>query len=186
MRSRGKKFFKQYDADDDDIPPGGDESVMGGLPEVEETSPRRFTRSSVKPRVLFPTTKEPQDGAPAATNTTDEEALTDIETPHVTASAYLKYESPPAVSTPAKKTPFLPATPPSTVRATRSTARNASLGSSPNNLDLERPAATSALGINPFTDWRISKPTGQGGRGKKREASDPLTESRKRAKGSLR
>ena len=51
--SRGRKVYRRFDVDDLDDPPT--EDALEGLPEVKDLPPsKRFTRSSIKPRFLFP------------------------------------------------------------------------------------------------------------------------------------
>ena len=97
---------------------------MGSMPAIEDlNTPRHFTRSSVKPRLLFPHATRPRG---KTGDTTDEEAVTDIEYPH---EHQEKEPQAKDVVTPAKKRYY--ATPPTTVRATRTMSKHVSLPSSP-------------------------------------------------------
>ncbi|KAK3332075.1 hypothetical protein B0T19DRAFT_94038 [Cercophora scortea] len=117
---RGKKQFRKFSENDDaassrEALDGAD----GGLESVVESSRRPLTRSAVKPRLLFPTSK-PE----VIVHDDDEEAVTDIED-HVLAGKdeeehpitplELLNEGPNTPEAPR----FAPASPPSTARTTR-------------------------------------------------------------------
>ncbi|KAI1373567.1 hypothetical protein F4677DRAFT_219235 [Hypoxylon crocopeplum] len=144
---RGKKIFRKFSSGED-----GDSQADGEDVNVELGSPRLrpLTRSSVKPRLLFPTVQKGK----AAAKSEDEEAATDIED-HVLGDAEDDQMEVPA--TPTSKvhdkpdTPvaprFAPASPPSTVRATR-TSSKLDAGGSPVKQHKPR---------SPFDGWRRSK-----------------------------
>ena len=161
----------------DEVLPDAGEGNMLGTHLLDESHPaRRSSRSSGKPRFLFP---EARDTNAACSCLTDEEALTDIENPQAHGIADEEPEVPPAVTTPVKKSfpANIPATPPTTVRATRSTARNAAFARAINDSDFgeSSTAATDANG-SPFGGWPLGKTTVEKtNKGKKREASDTLT-----------
>ncbi|KAL2261022.1 hypothetical protein VTK26DRAFT_4802 [Humicola hyalothermophila] len=115
---RGKKQFRKFTENIE---------VEGGLESaVESTARRPFTRSSIKPRLLFPVVNA--DDSSVANE--DEEAVTDIED-HVLAG-----EEPGSPATPVDlldKEPgtpeaprFAPASPPTTARTTRFGSKKAS------------------------------------------------------------
>jgi hypothetical protein len=122
MYSRGKKIFRKFDdaaaaanSDDDNLSDLDIRHKAGGA------AHRPFTRSSIKPRLLFQK-EERREAAEEA----DEEALTDIEMPHPspTKKRGAKAMSSPAaeeeadVVTPVKNQ-FQATTPPSTGRPSR-------------------------------------------------------------------
>lgn len=72
-RSRGKKMFRKYEEDNDDS--NETRVTRTGSPEH-----RPFTRSSIKPRLLFPTEEQRREREEGAdTMDVDEEAITDID-----------------------------------------------------------------------------------------------------------
>ncbi|KAL8673888.1 MAG: hypothetical protein Q9168_001708 [Polycauliona sp. 1 TL-2023] len=109
---RGKKMYRRFTPDPDNPNQSSEETEIGGL-----TSPRptRLTRSSVKPRLLFPTEKQRRERELA-----EEEALTEIEDDHPVGK---KNEKKPI--TPVKQSFTAgPATPPTTGHhATRSATK---------------------------------------------------------------
>ena len=158
--SRGKKIFRKFDPEDDGISPHGLDSAAEGLDLSQLGTPRHFTRSSVKPRLLFPSAASQQQQA----STSDEEAPTDIE------DALTE----PEIETPIK-TSFMPATPPDTNRAKRTSSR-AALNSSPATDDVGSHAQLVVKRTHrpsPFMSWQRTK-AGQsaGAKGKKRGGED--------------
>jgi hypothetical protein len=112
--SRGRKIFRKYDDTNEDDDAGDEDDNLSDLDirrKVGATASRRFTRSSVKPRLLFP--NEEQRRAREAAEEADEEAVTDIDMPH---------PKPEPESTTPVKEHFQPTTPPSTGRAKRGSA----------------------------------------------------------------
>ncbi|KAL9018271.1 MAG: hypothetical protein Q9185_004437 [Variospora sp. 1 TL-2023] len=110
---RGKKIFRPFAPDPDHPNLSSDET------EIEDSispPPRPFTRSSVKPRLLFPTEKQRRERVLA-----EEEALTDIEDHDHQQQAQEK------PITPTKQSFNAPATPPTTGHATRSATRKAAV-----------------------------------------------------------
>ncbi|KAI5923399.1 hypothetical protein F4810DRAFT_205273 [Camillea tinctor] len=150
---RGKKFFRKFS----DFHEASSELLDD---EDAEGAPHRpMTRSSVKPRLLFPPAgkgKAPATTATTATSTIeDEEADTDIED-HVfntTHDDHLEVPETPVKAAHQKlDTPeaprFGPTSPPSTVRATRSTTKL---------LAEETPMKKMGKPRSPFDGWRRSK-----------------------------
>ena len=170
--SRGKSVFRKFV----DIEGQVDESedVHDDL-ELDETLPSSLrgplTRSSVKPRLLFPS-KDRKEGR--SHNTEDEEADTDIDDRMDTSTPLHLMED--AVSTPSAPK-FAPASPPTTVRGTRS--KNIDLSSSPgapisDDEHITTPPKHNARrggGVSPFKEWKRRRPVTKNN--KKREG-DPL------------
>ncbi|KAI2780999.1 hypothetical protein F4815DRAFT_468685 [Daldinia loculata] len=164
---RGKKIFRKFssseDVDSDESSSESEEVELSRAQSHERLRP--LTRSSIKPRLLFPT-----KGKNVAKPTTDdEEAATDIED-HVFNDVEEEDEIE-APTTPTAKvaekpgTPtaprFAPASPPSTVR-TRRTALHAKAVESPMKVTKSR---------SPFDGWRRSK-SRAAAHGQKREGED--------------
>ncbi|KAK7931890.1 hypothetical protein PG985_002602 [Apiospora marii] len=168
---RGKAFWKP---NGDNSPADQDGEAPDDLLNGEEVgSPsRRLTRSSVQPRLLFPSKAKGKEIIEH--NTEDEEAATDIED-HVVVE---KQDGKDAIETPAEKsmpgTPtaprFAPASPPSTTRTTRMSKRLED-----SVTPMKRPTKTQS----PFDAWRRSK-SHAGPQGQKREADSPATGVAKR------
>ena len=135
------------------------------MPLVEDgpDTPRHFLRSSVKPRFLFPAKNDSTEA--------DEEAITDIE----------EVAKDPA--TPVKPGFQMPASPPTTVRATRSTAK----GDIPHETDKEGDKVEvkspftlkkASKRSSPFDGWQRTKGAATAApRGKKRAGSASLEET---------
>ena len=122
--------------------------------------------ASIKPRLLFPPAQHTQSSIE------DEEAPTDIEEAqdHAMSNAEKAQE----VTTPIKQSVFSPATPPTTIHATRAATKKAALdGSSP--LSPAEPVEAilyepRGKKVSPFDGWARTKAgIGGAGRGKKRE-----------------
>ena len=111
--SRGRKIFKPFPRES---PPSADSLI---------SSTTHFTRSSVKPRLLFPTAQQQHERQLA-----DEEAITDIEASNDSDMTDIVTEGTEAeeqgarVVTPVKAR-FTPATPPTTGHATRAATKKA-------------------------------------------------------------
>ncbi|KAI0898936.1 hypothetical protein F4806DRAFT_456084 [Annulohypoxylon nitens] len=154
---RGKRIFRKFSQDDDE-----------DVDEHDDDAPiRTNTRSSIKPRLLFPSKK--QDTVKASTD--DEEAVTDIED-HASLDD-ISDDPTEIVKTPTTKvgeeavTPTAPkfktpVSPPSTIRATRASTRVAAATGSPTKQTKPR---------NPFDGWRRSKSRAST-QGQKREGED--------------
>ena len=196
MYSRGKKFFRKFpeaDLDSPTISTTAATSFLDSYTEREETTPH-FTRSSIKPRLLFPTAAQRQSRQPATPlNITDEEATTDIDETRPDDTEMTEEEPP--ITTPIKNT-FAPTTPPTTVRATRSSKKKAeaeSNGMTPSSADtVEYSGGKREESYSPFDGWQRTKSgVVADGKGKKRageslEGSSPGTKrQRGNADGNL-
>ncbi|KAI0002612.1 hypothetical protein F4779DRAFT_129272 [Xylariaceae sp. FL0662B] len=176
---RGKKIFRKFSTSNDadaDVASTSQLDAEDQQADVELSTPRRqrpMTRSSIKPRLLFPP-QQKKGKAIADVATEDEEAVTDIED-HVTRGAGEDDVEAPAtpvgmvntkVDTP-EAPRFAPASPPTTARATR-TGNKLHADDSP----MKRPAKPRS----PFDGWRRSKsragPTGQKRQGEALPRSD--------------
>ncbi|KAM6486049.1 hypothetical protein HDV62DRAFT_266087 [Trichoderma sp. SZMC 28011] len=158
---RGKKFFRKFSEFDDD------EELEELDSDVEAQFSKPLTRSSIKPRLLFPAK------APAAKTKDmleEEEAATDVEEAVEAEKPTAKVE---IVETPAKakeeraQTPdapkYAPASPPETRRTTRST----------NKLSADTAPIKRTGKKSPFDSWiRTKEHTNRSGT--KRAAAEPL------------
>ncbi|ETS78247.1 hypothetical protein PFICI_10309 [Pestalotiopsis fici W106-1] len=189
---RGKTFWKPRE---DGIPHNEDENELDGStvnvdaqassPLIDRldrlgSPPRRITRSSIKPRLLFPA----QEKKKASHDTDEEEAATDIEdhaNPNPTIIEPEEEQSQTPQEPQEKIVPdtpaaprFAPASPPASARATRVSKRL---------LAEETPAKRTGR-RSPFDSWRRSK-TGTASHGQKREAesSPPREATSKRLRG---
>jgi len=157
--SRGKKIFKKFEDDEDATSGGHDEE--GAPAEDSSAVSKRLTRSSIKPRLLFPPDATEEDGADE-----DEEADTEIEDGPVDEKEADVPETPLELVEVAPDTPkapkFAPASPPTTARATRSGNKAA------DELTPMKPARGGKR--SPFDGWRQTK-SGSGG-GHKRPADE--------------
>ena len=162
MFSRGKKIYRKF-------PDDGSEHNNTGDSEYESSTIRPLTRSTIKPRLLFPTKQQIQERTPSSID--DEEAPTDIEDPqdHVMTDP----EDEKQVNTPVKASVFSPTTPPTTSHATRAATKKAAI-----NLLSDPPEPVEAVPyerrgkkVSPFDGWARRKAGASvaGGKGKKRE-----------------
>ena len=146
LSSRGRKIYKPFPRES---PSFGENPI---------TSTTHFTRSSVKPRLLFPTAQQQRERQLA-----DEEAITDIEASHDSEMTDVATEETETeeqqggtqvVTTPVK-TSFTPATPPTTVHATRAATKK---GAEASPLD-EGPVEVKKKGgrRSPFDAWARRK-----------------------------
>ncbi|KAI1132910.1 hypothetical protein F5Y10DRAFT_171853 [Nemania abortiva] len=148
---RGKKIFRKFSESNDadsSSQAENDEATDVNL-DSETRQHRPMTRSSIKPRLLFPSKSKGKQVAPATT-VEDEEAVTDIEDNvfHDVQDDEIEVPETPIQAAKGKvETPnaprFGPASPPSTGRATRST-------------DKLR-GGDKAKVPSPFDGWRRSK-----------------------------
>jgi len=151
--SRGRRVYRKFPKEDSSPAANYDPA------DVEDTeldlSPR-LTRSSIKPRLLFPTEKQRRERALA-----DEEAVTDIEDPNNLAHDSDMTDIAPnndteeeQLVTPVKQAfTETPATPPTTGHATRASTRKKALDSSPLEGPEPREAARTRGKISPFDGW---------------------------------
>lgn len=161
--SRGKKTYRKFPNDASE--PNGTNSVENserGFPSMHP-----LTRSSIKPRLLFP--KKQQIHERTDSTADDEEAPTDIE--ELQDHEMTDPEDEKQVTTPVKASLFC--TPPTTGHATRAATKKAALDSPsdcPEPLEAV-PYERRGKKLSPFDGWARTKPgTGGGvGRGKKRE-----------------
>ncbi|KAI0178607.1 hypothetical protein GGR52DRAFT_263514 [Hypoxylon sp. FL1284] len=166
---RGKKIFRKFSsAEDADSANAGDGEEDDA--EFDITGSRKrlrpVTRSSIKPRLLFPSEhKKGKQPARTAAEEEDEEAVTDIDEHMLEDVEEDQVEEPVAPSEAADQTPttpvapkFAPSSPPTTIKAMR-TASKVHVDSTP----LKPPKSHS-----PFDGWRRSK-TRAGAHGQKRE-----------------
>ncbi|KFY63899.1 hypothetical protein V496_03591 [Pseudogymnoascus sp. VKM F-4515 (FW-2607)] len=149
---RGKKIFRRFsDLDEAGSRPSAADEVED---EIDVTVPSRLrgplTRSSMKPRLLFPTQRQ-LDERDSQYSEADEEADTDIEEGNALATPALHTDK---VATP-RAPRFAPVSPPSTVaRTTRSKKVSSD--------DEMAGASFSSLGsASPFESWQRTKPKGQ-------------------------
>lgn len=166
-------MWRKFEADDQDQYPEGTD--MTGVPQPRGvTPPPRFTRTSYKPRTLFPEAHKKGD-------TTDEEAITDIEHPekHGIDKSIAKL-----AGTPTKKRFY--ATPPTTARTTRSTAKRPVGGgdttSEPDKLSTSLFTVIKGKRTSPFNEWARMKGEGGPTPGEKKKRKSDQTLTRKEAK----
>lgn len=159
--SRGKKVYRKFPNDSSEH----NHTNNPEHSECESSFIRPLTRSSIKPRLLFP----PKQTAPIID---DEEAPTDIESPQD--HEMTDPEDKTAVTTPVKVSIFSPPTPPTTGHATRAITKKTAF-----DLRLDPPEPVEAVSyerrgkkVSPFDGWARTKAgtSGGGGKGKKREA----------------
>ena len=159
--SRGKKIYRKFHTD------SSEHNGTNNLANGERESPliRPLTRSSIKPRLLFP----PRQIGPIID---DEEAPTDIEDPQDLEMTDREDET--DVKTPVKASIFSPPTPPTTGHATRAAMRKAAYDLPSDPLEPVEAVSYERRGkkISPFDGWARTKAgtSGSGGKGKKRGA----------------
>jgi hypothetical protein len=174
--SRGKKVFRKFG--DEDGSQDEDNAEDEQLAQTVAPNLRRpLTRSSIKPRLLFPTAEQTKAKEKRSQTTEDEEeAITDIE------ESQARMDLDDQVATP-KPPKFAPATPPTTARTTRSKKidMDTSLLSddeatvpSPNHVD----SGTGAR-LSPFDNWPRTKRQAGGTASKKREGASMSRVSKK-------
>lgn len=175
MYSRGKKQFRKFTDIEEPSPRAGLDEGEGGLESaVESPTKRHFTRSSIKPRLLFPTDKSDESTKELDE---DEEAATDIEDHVLAGLEASKPETPEDMIDEAPSTPraprYAPASPPATARTTRSVAKKAAeLTPKP-----KPPAKRS-----PFDSWRRVKGSTTQTTGQKRSGDELPTTTPKRTR----
>ncbi|KAL3469534.1 hypothetical protein BJX99DRAFT_69382 [Aspergillus californicus] len=176
---RGKKMFRKFNDDaGSDLEDDDDLGLLASRPDLLDSSllenPRPLTRSSIKPRVLFPGTinREVHEGQ---TSDADEEAATDIED-HIlddTESAddvdhTADIESQQRFITPPPKSVATPLSPGASIRSLRSRTKRDGLdhGRTPTASELKKKR------ISPFDGWLRKKQTPPviGSKSRKRDA----------------
>ena len=171
-QSRGRKIFKRFPTESSPRT----EQLVSSHSDLDDaaatSSPSHFTRSSIKPRLLFPSAQQQRERELA-----DEEATTDIEQQgddsEMTDIATDETEIEEPVVTPVK-TSFTPASPPDTAHATRSATKKAGTGTSPLGGELDGGVHVKKDRRSPFDGWARRKAgTSAGsavsGKGKKRQ-----------------
>ncbi|KAK4158394.1 hypothetical protein C8A00DRAFT_39369 [Chaetomidium leptoderma] len=160
---RGKKQFRKFTEMDEPSSREGLDEGEGGLESaVESPTKRHFTRSSIKPRLLFPTANSDE----SRDLDDDEEAATDIED-HVLAGMEAdKPETPMDLIDKAPGTPeaprYAPASPPTTARTTRFASKKGADAT---------PKPKPPAKRSPFDSWRRVK-GGAPSTGHKRSGDD--------------
>ena len=193
--SRGKKIFRAFqDNTDDDTEhaasPGSNFAQRSLRRQAGPAANRPLTRSSIKPRLLFPNNEQIRERDTLKTeDEVDEEALTDIEVPVQQVAATPKK----SMKSPSSRYSHL-ATPPSTRRPKRTadiafnTAGLDSVAEEAEEVPAS-PVARKAAKVknrSPFDDWPRSKSSSTSG--KKREASEqlgPVSGSSKRTRSGV-
>ena len=166
MFSRGKKIYRKFPNDGSEH----NDTNNHGDSERDSSTIRPLTRSSVKPRLLFPTKKQVHERTVSTVD--DEEAPTDVEDRQDHEMTDLEDEK--QVITPVKASFFSPPTPPTTGHATRAATKKATLDSPS---DPPEPVEAIRYGlhgkkVSPFDGWartKAGKGEVVGGKGKKRE-----------------
>ena len=180
MSSRGKKIYRKFPID---------ESEHNGTNNLEDrehefSSTRPLTRSSIRPRLLFPTKQQIRERTVSTLD--DEEAPTDIEDHGDHKMTGTEDEK--QVTTPVKASTFSAPSPPTTVPITGGAMKKAALDSPP-----DPPEPVEAVlyhrhvkKVGPFDGWARKKAglSGVVSRGKKRQGEtlediDGVAESKK-------
>ncbi|KAL8746384.1 MAG: hypothetical protein Q9190_001593 [Brigantiaea leucoxantha] len=184
--SRGKKFYRKFPQESPEPPAilGSEDLESDNLTPSARTLP--LTRSSIKPRLLFPPSNQSQEPC-----LDDEEAPTDVEdlsdihnNAETTPKNAPEQDKRPATPVPKSSDPT---TPPTTGHATRAVTRRARLDtsqSSPNGSELMDESSSSLLldqpkrrKVTPFDGWQRTK-AGLSGTGKssRKRGADILEE----------
>lgn len=168
--SRGKKFFRKFSEFDDEEE---DEELAS---DVEATFSRPLTRSSIKPRLLFPTkapapkTKRMLEEEEAATDVEDAVEAVEAEKPTAAVETPKKAKEERAQTPEAPK--FAPASPPETRRTTRST----------NKLSADAAPIKRTGKKSPFDSWlRTKEHTNRSGTKRAAEPMAPAHAKRTRS-----
>lgn len=174
--SRGKKTFRKFEDDADVESDDDDLGLLAARPDLIDsdisTRVRPLTRSSIKPRVLFPSAH--QRPAQETPSSADEEAATDIEedagsneTTDEADTADVEMEQP-VVTPEAKSTVTTPPSPGATTRTLRPR------GKKDDDVTPSAPEPKRSKRISPFDGWMRKKqtpsPTGMATKAKKRDA----------------
>lgn len=155
-------FRKFVDIDDEGSFAEGDNEDEANA-QLEDIVPRALhrplTRSSIKPRLLFPSAEQTRAKQSRTHTTDDEEADTDIEETHLSCTPMDQMDE--IISTP-KAPRFGPVSPPTTTRATRSKKVDMSSSPAEPTSDDDEPmlrGRRSGGKISPFDSWqRVKKP----------------------------
>lgn len=180
-------MFKKFPSDDSQADTVSDNSEADLDVQLDATVPARLrgdlTRSSMKPRLLFPTAKQVQVREQKLSyNTEDEEAVTDIEDAS-------DFETPREQIHETTSTPraplFAPASPPTTTRITRF-GKKTEGDASPLADEVEIAPVIARRGrggkVSPFDTWKRTKLT-KLGESKKRDGSPMTRDPSKRLRG---
>lgn len=163
--SRGKKIYRRFPND------GSEHNDTSNVGESERDSftIRPLTRSSIKPRLLFPTKQQIHERTSSTVD--DEEAPTDIEDSQD--HEMTDPEDGKQVTTPVKASIFSPTTPPTTGHATRAATKKAALDSpsAPPEPIVAAHFDRRGKKVSPFDGWARTKAgtSGLGIKGRKRE-----------------
>ena len=175
FHSRGKKIFRKFTDLEETGSLAQDDSDDVQLAEtVPENLRRPLTRSSIKPRLLFPTPQQTKAKETRSQATEDEEeAITDIDEQHGLSTPMDHLDE--ALATP-QAPKFAPFSPPTTARTTRS--KQVDMSSSPAAPTSEDEADSPMRRgrghkVSPFDKWQRTKGGVRGG-GKKREG-EPIS-----------
>lgn len=174
VHSRGKKIFRKFAEEESDSEPLDHKDLDVDL--SAKNLERPLTRSSIKPRLLFPTAEQVKAKVSRSQVTEDEEeAITDIEELAPLSSS----DHTVGMFTTPKAPKFVPVSPPTTARVTRS--KGPCMGSSPVEETSEddfinSPARSRSQGSNtsPFDRWKQTKSIGGG----KKRGGEPLIKGR--------
>lgn len=157
--------FADFDDDDHQIEDEDEEEETAAAVSdqtITQNLRRPLTRSSIKPRLLFPTAEQSRAREPKSHNTSDEEADTDIEDAAVCTPLDLMDH---VAATP-KAPRFGPVSPPTTARTTRSKKIDLSAQLDDSATEDEgapsSPISRSQRGgkVSPFDAWqRVKKPS---------------------------
>ena len=165
MFSRGKKVYRTFPNDSSEH--NDTNNFEGG--DGEPSTIRPLTRSSIRPRLLFPTKQQVDERTTCTVD--DEEAPTDIEDPQDHEMTEPEGEN--QITTPVKVPVVSPPTPPTTGHATRATSRKVAPDSPSNPPEPAEAVLYARRGkkVSPFDGWARTKAgtSGVGGKGKKRE-----------------
>ncbi|UNI18242.1 hypothetical protein JDV02_004521 [Purpureocillium takamizusanense] len=164
---RGKKFFRKF-AENESAETEEEDGIASGA-DVELELTRPLTRSSVKPRLLFPSKKSDEN------DVEDEEAVTDVEDMLMSDEAAAPQTPQKSSEVPAK-TPeapkYAPVSPPDTRRTTRST----------NKLSPETPMKKKSGRRSPFDAWPRTKEAASSSSAPKRQGESLAGAATKRTR----
>lgn len=184
--SRGRKIFRRFDSpsrldDDGDAQDAATSDTANLKRKAGAVASRPFTRSSLKPRLLFPSEEQLRERDADAHD--DEEAMTDIEEERIPLPPPKAAQN---LATPVKKASFTPATPPSSHRAVRSASKKMSFMSTVEYAAMidDQHGPSSAMSIpqtrtkpiSPFDTWQRTKPGVSDATKSKKRTISPLPE----------